>query len=218
MIYNFMIQERYLQCNWNKTWTQYDSLDECVWVQCLYPPDPPPETLLASTWTGDPVDFNENVSYVCPGDDLFFEWDRDMEVFNISCLTGGTWDEPTVWPICLPSINCTDLPPERPASGTWEWNGLLEYDTSVKYTCGPYGNFESPTGEKYSVIDSVCAWNKSWTPNVLDPCVAASCQVVPFPPPETGMIFLPDPENPITLQSEFNVYNPRLPFNMKYWS
>ena len=62
----------------------------------------------------------------------------------------------------------------------------------------------------------MCSWNKSWTPHILDPCVATSCQVVPFPPRETGLIFQPDPENPITLQSEFNVYNPRLPFNMKY--
>ena len=32
----------------------------------------------------------------------------------------------------------------------------------------------------------------------------------------TGMVFKEDPENPITLQSEFNVYNPRLPFFMGY--
>ena len=29
---------RTMQCNWNQTWTMYDSIDECVWVQCLYPP------------------------------------------------------------------------------------------------------------------------------------------------------------------------------------
>ena len=36
-------QERWMQCNWNQTWTLTDQLDDCVWVQCLYPPDPPPE-------------------------------------------------------------------------------------------------------------------------------------------------------------------------------
>ena len=31
--------ERWLQCNWNQTWTRTDSLDACDWVQCLYPPE-----------------------------------------------------------------------------------------------------------------------------------------------------------------------------------
>ena len=30
--------ERWMTCNWNTTWTRHDSLDECVWVQCLNPP------------------------------------------------------------------------------------------------------------------------------------------------------------------------------------
>ena len=29
---------RTMQCQWNKTWTPTDILDECVWVQCMYPP------------------------------------------------------------------------------------------------------------------------------------------------------------------------------------
>ena len=118
--------------------------------------------------------------------------------------------------VTFSAVNCTDSPPERPESGTWEWNGGISYDTRVTYTCGPYGGFESPEGNTYKVIDSVCGWNKSWVPSVLDPCVATSCQVIPFPPPETGMVFQQDPENPITLQSEFNVYNPRLPMDMGF--
>ena len=97
-----LYDERYMQCNWNNTWTKLDYIDECVWVQCLYPPTPPPETLLTDTWSGDPVEFYDNVSYVCPGDDLFFEWEREMEMFNISCLPGGSWDEPNIWPTCVP--------------------------------------------------------------------------------------------------------------------
>ena len=31
-----------------------------------------------------------------------------------------------------------------------------------------------------------------------------------------GMVLKPDPENLITLQSEFNVYNPTLPFFMGF--
>ena len=95
--------ERWMQCNWNTTWTLYDKLDECIWVQCLYPPDPPSDTLLASTWNGEPVEFHSNVSYVCESDDLYFEVDREMTEYNISCLPGGSWDEPDVWPVCF---NC----------------------------------------------------------------------------------------------------------------
>ena len=42
-----LYDERLMTCNWNKTWTVYDTIDECVWTQCLNPPDPPPGTLLA---------------------------------------------------------------------------------------------------------------------------------------------------------------------------
>ena len=94
-------QERWMQCNWNQSWTQYDTLDDCIWRQCLYPPDPPAETQLILTWDSEPVEFNDNVSYVCG--DQYFEWDRDMPEFNITCLEGGTWDAPEVWPICVPS-------------------------------------------------------------------------------------------------------------------
>ena len=83
--------------------SEYDTIDSCVWTQCLYPPDPPTGNRLASTWSGDPVDFYGNVSYVCEEEGLYFEWDREMEEFNITCQLGGGWDEPLEWPVCLPS-------------------------------------------------------------------------------------------------------------------
>ena len=46
--------------------------------------------------------------------------------------------------------------------------------------------------------------------------MATSCQVIPFPPPEIGMEYSPDENNKITLASEFNIYNPRLPMNMDF--
>ena len=92
----------------------------------------------------------------------------------------------------------------------------MEYGTEASYTCGPYGNFQSPQGTKYDLTVSTCAWNKTWSPSVLDPCVATSCQVIPFPPPDIGMQHAPDEKNKITLESEFTVYNPRLPFTMKF--
>ena len=30
--------DRWMTCNWNKTWTPIDTLDECVWIQCINPP------------------------------------------------------------------------------------------------------------------------------------------------------------------------------------
>ena len=73
--------------------------DECFTLTS----DPPPGTRLASTWSGEPVDFYGNVSFVCEEEELYFEWDREMEEFNITCQLGGAWDEPAEWPVCLPS-------------------------------------------------------------------------------------------------------------------
>ena len=80
-----LYDERNMTCNWNTSWTTRDYLDSCVWTQCLYPPQPPPLTLLVSTWDGDPVEFHDNVSYVRQEEDLYFQWDRDQLEFNVSC-------------------------------------------------------------------------------------------------------------------------------------
>ena len=89
---------------------------------------PPPEARLELVWDGSPVNFTDTVSYVCTvqystvqfstvqytvqvsyvcssgegEEELFFEWDRDMGEYNVSCLEGGSWDQPAVWPVCLP--------------------------------------------------------------------------------------------------------------------
>ena len=42
--------ERVMTCAWNTTWTPLDTLDPCVWVQCLYPPQPPPESNMILVW------------------------------------------------------------------------------------------------------------------------------------------------------------------------
>jgi hypothetical protein len=33
-----LYDERWMECQWNKTWTPVDSLDPCRWVQCIDPP------------------------------------------------------------------------------------------------------------------------------------------------------------------------------------
>ena len=50
---------------------------------------------------GDPVEFYDNATYVCDGEDLYFEWDRDMAEFNVTCLPGGAWELPDEWPRCV---------------------------------------------------------------------------------------------------------------------
>ena len=102
-------EERWMTCNWNTTWTKYESLDDCVWIQCINPPPPPEGTGLVSNYEGEAVEFFDNNTYVCQ-EGLFFEWDRDMPEFNITCLPGGAWDDPIIWPICLASksvISCS---------------------------------------------------------------------------------------------------------------
>ena len=93
--------ERWMTCNWNSSWTLYDSLDTCEWVACLYPPDPPEEALLALQWDGQPTEFYGNVSYTCADENLYFEADKDMPEYNITCLEDGSFDEPAEWPVCF---------------------------------------------------------------------------------------------------------------------
>ena len=61
-----------------------------------------------------------------------------------------------------------------------------------------------------------CGWNKTWVPSTLDPCAATSCQQIPFPPKQIGLVYTPDEKNNITIASEFSVYNPTLPMVMKF--
>jgi hypothetical protein len=30
--------DRWMECNWNQTWTRTDTLDECSWIECMHPP------------------------------------------------------------------------------------------------------------------------------------------------------------------------------------
>ena len=34
-----LYNERWMECNWNQTWTRTDVLDTCSWIQCLNPPE-----------------------------------------------------------------------------------------------------------------------------------------------------------------------------------
>ena len=71
---------------------------------------------------------------------------------------------------CAVAVNCSS-PPARPGAGTWEWNGQLGFATEILYTCGPYGRFQSDAGLMYETLSVTCAWNRTWSPPQLDPCV-----------------------------------------------
>ena len=111
-------------------------------------------------------------------------------------------------------MNCSS-PPLKSSVGTWEWSGDFHYGTEVLYTCGPYGSFQAADGSLYEELSAVCAWNQTWSPAVLDPCGATSCQQIPFPPKQTGLVYLEDPENPLSPPGS-TVYNPTLPFEMAF--
>ena len=44
--------------------------------------------------------------------------------------------------------------------------------------------------------------------------LATSCQIVPFPPSDIGMIYTPDSANNMQLASDYSQFNPKIPFNM----
>jgi len=52
-------------------------------------------------WDGTPVEFHSTVGYRCNKDDLFFEMDKALVQWNMTCLPDGSWDIPDVWPRCL---------------------------------------------------------------------------------------------------------------------
>ena len=37
---------------------------------------------------------------------------------------------------------------------------------------------------------ATCAWNRTWVPATLDPCAVISCTVIPFPPPDIGLVYV----------------------------
>ena len=55
-----------MTCQWNKTWTNIEVLDPCVWVACLKPPPTPEYAHLVTTdWDGEPIWFGNSTAFVC---------------------------------------------------------------------------------------------------------------------------------------------------------
>ena len=49
-------------------------------------------------------EFGENATFKCESGDIYFEQDRDMRSFDLTCQTNGRWNAPFEWPKG-PSIN-----------------------------------------------------------------------------------------------------------------
>ena len=58
-----------MSCQWDKSWSPTSSLDPCDWVACLKPPTPPLSTnLRVSDWFGAPIEFGNEIRFVCQRD------------------------------------------------------------------------------------------------------------------------------------------------------
>ena len=173
-----------MTCNWNKSWTPTNMLDKCVWIQCIDPPSPPQENQMISIWNGIPVEFGNTTSYKCSEEHLYFEADRNLLEWEITCQDDGSWQLPSPWPRCLESkflfscnwcytsfslgVNCTEPPVHE--SGTRKWSNSYSYGTEIIYSCGPYAMFQRSDGTQYKEAVLNCSWNKTWNPPLLDYC------------------------------------------------
>lgn len=62
----------------------------------------PEDSRLVMNWDGAPVEFNSSAVYQCESTDIFFEIDKELDGYNVTCLEDGSWDLPEIWPICVP--------------------------------------------------------------------------------------------------------------------
>ena len=42
--------DRTIICNWNRTWTPFETIDECVWTACIDPPQVIKNKILTGTY------------------------------------------------------------------------------------------------------------------------------------------------------------------------
>ena len=104
-----------MMCEWEtKSWSPTPELGTCDWVQCLKPPTPPPATHLRVTdWSGDPIEFGEQIRFVCERG-YYFEDDPAQLDIAYTCQDGtdnedlrGFFDVPEMeedWPRCLQGL------------------------------------------------------------------------------------------------------------------
>ena len=63
----------------------------------------PSSSLMILKYNGTPVEFGNSVEFNCESNGLYFEHDRVLRKWNLTCLPGGVWDVPETWPRCVKS-------------------------------------------------------------------------------------------------------------------
>ncbi|TRY76321.1 hypothetical protein TCAL_12023, partial [Tigriopus californicus] len=194
----------------------------------MNPPEPPLSFKLHPVWNGDPVSFGEDITYECESDfidgvlddqgdplfsKLFFENERSQNVINVTCLEGGLFDIPNIWPKCVKTIYCGAPPAKRPEMRL-HWLGDGSYQSKIVFDCGLFSDFITDVEPRstYSEQSMTCAWDSSWSPRHLDPCQPHSCPIVPVPPKASRLKYAPNHKDGSQvaqiMDSEFMAYEP----------
>ena len=119
---------------------------KCDWVACLKPPIPPARTNLQVTdWFGDPIQFGDQIKYVCERG-LYFEDDFHQTELAYTCQDGsnpdykdkrGFFDVPETdeeWPRCVVGPICP-APPDAPDEGVKEYIPIAIPQETAKSCC-----------------------------------------------------------------------------------
>lgn len=197
------------QCLWSKDWSPWAKLPACIFTHCPDPfPIPTDSNLFALTtnWT----EIKKNKWYKC-GDGRYFETDRSLTQFSMTCLEDGTFNftnKRENWPTCLTDfeVHCGP-PPSAPANGSRVWLTGDEpadyYNRTLIYNCIKGSQFDTNNdqiGDSPSV-QITCLWNKTWSPwRVLPPCIITHC-VDPFEIPGNTSL-----EETSSLWTKINTY------------
>ncbi|TRY71058.1 hypothetical protein TCAL_16418, partial [Tigriopus californicus] len=114
-------------------------------------------------------------------------------------------------PSFVAAVYC-DAPPAKPRGGSMIWNGKTAYETKVDYSCGPFAKFVNrDTGQKYDYASMECLWNKTWNNLLNDRCVWSHCNLIPEPPMETKLKFVPETGTDLPLSTDHAKYNWSIP-------
>ena len=145
-----------------------------IGVACINPPIPTNDTNLVRNYVEDTViPFGDNTTYTCePGH--FFGIDKEMESYNLTCQTDGSFYWTGAWQKCFHPTErfCFD-PPDPPYNGgQYDWNNVYEgsktpYSTMVTYTCGLGRKLIKYTNNGTIQMDKqelTCQWDQTWYP------------------------------------------------------
>ncbi|XP_076053590.1 uncharacterized protein LOC143032604 [Oratosquilla oratoria] len=142
-------------CN-GTDWVSFDEDFECVDL-CK---DPIPSNPIGgmNDFTGDRL-WGATLNFSCPGT----EFVNGDEVVTVECLN-GTWT-PSTFPLCR---LCLEPPPKTPDDGSWNFNGVRLFNTSIQYTC-PGSVFQTNKAEVIVTCEEIDG-EGTWIPGDVPLC------------------------------------------------